>query len=78
MSHPAAPAWLASQRKRVAGIVEAGAPFVEVEQVIADSAMAPDQKYELWMLGWSLLGPERQQQHAEWITEATYSGNRLP
>jgi hypothetical protein len=75
MSHPAALAWLASQRKRIAGIVEAGAPFIEVERVIADSALAPDQKTELWTMAWSLLGPERQRQHAQWITEATYSGN---
>jgi hypothetical protein len=76
MSHPAASGWLASQRKRIARLAEAGTPFLEIEEVIARSPLPPDQKADLWAMAWSLLGPERQRQHAEWITEATYSGDR--
>jgi hypothetical protein len=76
MSHSSASAWLASQRERIAHLVEAGTPFLEVEEVIARSPMPPDQKAELWTFAWSLLGPERQRRHAEWIMEAAYSANR--
>jgi hypothetical protein len=75
MSYEPASAWLGSQRHRIVRLVEAGTPFLEVEEVIARSPLAPDQKGELWRQAWSLLGPERQRQHAEWIKAAAYSRN---
>jgi hypothetical protein len=60
MSQSAPPAPFASQRKRIAQMVEAAAPFIAVEQAIADSLLPPEQKTELWTLAWSLLGPQRQ------------------
>jgi hypothetical protein len=75
MSYSAASGWLASQRKRIVRLVEAGTPFLEIEEVIARSPLAPDQKGELWRQAWSLLGSERQRQHAEWIKAAAYSSN---
>jgi hypothetical protein len=71
-SHPAASAWLASQRNRISYLVEAGTPFLEIEEIIGRGPLPPDQKTELWTFAWSLLGPERQRQHAEWI-KAAYS-----
>jgi hypothetical protein len=49
-------------------MVEAAAPFIAVEQAI-DSLLPPEQKTELWTLAWSLLGPQRQAQQVEWITD---------
>jgi hypothetical protein len=50
-------------------MVESAAPFREVEQVIAHSGLAPEQKGELWTLAWSLLGPERQAQQVQRIRD---------
>jgi hypothetical protein len=54
-------------------MVEAETPFLEVEEVIAQSALPPDQKTELWTLAWALMGAERQREHAEWIMKSAYS-----
>jgi hypothetical protein len=75
MSQPGASGWLLSERKRVAQMVEGGASFIEVEELIARVPLGPIHKTELWTLAWSLLGPERQREHTEWIMEATYPGN---
>jgi hypothetical protein len=72
MSHQRATAWPGAQRKRITRLVEAGMPFLEIEEVIARSPLPPDQKTELWTMAWSLLGLERQRQHAEWIKAAAY------
>jgi len=69
MSHQAPPATPASPREQIARMVEAEAPFLEVERVIAFSPVAPEHKTELWTLAWSLLGPQRQEQQIEWITD---------
>jgi len=69
MSHFAFPATFASQRELVARMVEAAVPFMEVEQAIADSLLPSEQKTELWTLAWSLLGPQRQEQQVEWISD---------
>jgi hypothetical protein len=75
MSQPAASGWLSLERQRVAKMVATGAPFIEVEEVIARVPRGPTQKTELWTLAWSLLGPERQRKHTEWIMEAAYASN---
>jgi hypothetical protein len=69
MSHPAASALAGFAAKRIARMVESAAPFREVEQVIAHSGLAPEQKGELWTLAWSLLGPERQAQQVQRIRD---------
>jgi hypothetical protein len=68
MSHPAPPATFASQRKRIARMVEAAGPFLDVERAIAYSPI-PERKTELWTLAWSLLGPQRQEQQIKWIND---------
>ena len=73
MSYPAASTWLAPQRRRIARMIEAETPFLEVEQVIARSALPPDQKSELWTFAWALMGAQRQREHAEWIMKSAYS-----
>jgi hypothetical protein len=50
-------------------MVEAEAPFIEVERVIAYSPLVPEHKMELWTLAWSVLGPQRQEQQIRWITD---------
>jgi len=67
MLQSAPPATLASQRKRIARMVEAE-PFLEVERALASSPLPPKQKTELWTLAWSRLGPQRQAQQVRWIT----------
>jgi hypothetical protein len=67
VSQQAPPATPASQRERIERMVEAEAPFLEIERVIAYSPLVPEQKTELWMLAWSLLGPQRQEQQIQWI-----------
>lgn len=69
MSHSAPPATLGTQRKLVARMVEAAAPFIEVERAIAHSLVSGEQKTELWTLAWSLLGPQRQEQQIQWIID---------
>ena len=69
MSHSAPSATLGAQRKLVARMVEAAAPFIEVEQAIAHTLVPGEQKTELWTLAWSLLGPQRQEQQIEWIID---------
>jgi hypothetical protein len=69
MSHPATPATFASQRKRIARMVEAAGPFLEVERAIAHSLLPSEQKTELWSLAWSLLGSQRQEQQVQWISD---------
>jgi hypothetical protein len=54
-------------------MVEAGTPFLEVEEVIARSALPPDQKNELWTFAWAQMGAERQREHAQWIVKSAYS-----
>jgi hypothetical protein len=57
-------------------MVEAATPFVafiEVERVIAYSPLPPEQKVNLWARSWSLLGPQRQKQHIQWITNGAES-----
>jgi hypothetical protein len=83
MSHSAPPATFASQRERIARMVEAAGPFLEVERTIANSFLPPEQKTELWVLAWSLLGPQRQKRQIEWISDqaaayqqASYVENR--
>jgi hypothetical protein len=50
-------------------MVEATGPFMEVERAIAHSLLPAEQKTELWTLAWSLLGPQRQEQQVQWITD---------
>ena len=67
MSQQAPSATFASQREQIARMVEAEAPFLEVERVIALSPLAPKHKSELWALAWALLGPQRQEQEIQSI-----------
>lgn len=69
MSQSVLPATFASQRDQIARMVEAAAPFLEVERVIADTLLPPQQKAELWEAAWSLLGSQRQEQQVRWITK---------
>ena len=70
MSQPAPLATSASQRKRIARMVEAAGPFLEVERALASSLLPPEQKTELWTMAWLRLGPRRQEQQIRWITAA--------
>jgi hypothetical protein len=78
MSQSASPATLASQRQLVARMVEAAAPFIEVEQAIARSLLPGEQKTELWALAWSLLGPRREEQQIEWISAGAAAYEQAP
>jgi hypothetical protein len=71
MSHsPTSPPSFALLRRRIAEMVEAAGPFLEVEQAIAHSLLPAEQKTELWILAWSLLGTERQEQQIRWMSDA--------
>jgi hypothetical protein len=59
----------ASQRNRIARMVETAEPFAEVERAIASSPLPPKEKTDLWTLAWSRLGPKRQEQQIQWITD---------
>ena len=46
-------------------MAEARMSFGEVEDAINATALAWDEKTALWMLAWSMLGPQAQRQVAE-------------
>jgi len=49
---------LASYRDRVTGLMEAGEPFVQVEDVIDESAeLTLEAKAALWLLAFSMRAP---------------------
>ena len=68
MFQSAPPPTLASERKRIARMVEAEGPFLEIERALAHTPLPPDQKIELWTMAWSRLGTRRQAQQVRWIT----------
>lgn len=48
----------------VEAMVAAGTAFRLVEDVIEASDLLPDEKAALWMLAWSAVGPQAQEQVA--------------
>ena len=46
-------------------MADAHAPFGRVEDAINAAELAWDEKTALWMLAWSLLGPQAQREQAE-------------
>jgi hypothetical protein len=50
--------------REVEAMVEAGTTFSVVEDMIDVSDLLLDEKAALWMLAWSLVGPQAQEQVA--------------
>jgi hypothetical protein len=65
MTRPASDSPLDLYRSEVEHMADTHAPFGQVEDVIDAAELAWDEKTALWMLAWSLLGPQAQREQAE-------------
>jgi len=59
-----APTILDDFQREVEGMMDAGEPFGDVEEVINKTALADDEKAALWLLAWSLREPRIQRRDA--------------
>jgi hypothetical protein len=65
MSRPVSHSPIDLYRRKVEQLAETHTSFGEVEDAINASELAWDEKTALWMLAWSLLGPQAQREQAE-------------
>jgi hypothetical protein len=65
MTRPASDSPLDLYRSEVEHMADIHVPFGKVEDVIDAAELAWDEKTALWMLAWSLLGPQAQREQAE-------------
>jgi hypothetical protein len=52
-------------RDEVEQLLAAGTPFRDVEDAIVETELTADQKAALWLLAWSLIGPDGQDHEAQ-------------
>jgi hypothetical protein len=64
-TRPASDSPLDLYRSEVGHMSDSNAPFGQVEDAINAAELAWDEKTALWMLAWSLLGPQAQRAQAE-------------
>jgi hypothetical protein len=74
MTRPASDSPLDLYRSEVEHMADIHVPFGKVEDVIDAAELAWDEKTALWMLAWSLLGPQAQREQAE--AKLTFVGGR--
>jgi hypothetical protein len=65
MTRPASGSPLDLYRSEVEHMPNTHVPFGKVEDAIDGAELGWDEKTALWMLAWSLLGPEAQREQAE-------------
>ena len=65
MARPVCDPPFALYREEVERMADAPTPFGELEDAIDETELATDEKAALWMLAWSLIGPEIQREETE-------------